>query len=100
MCSAAAGEADLIGREPIQAGVRSDGVLELQIFPDGIPRSLDRLVSVQADLFVSDRLPDSLHEDIDRQTHRVLQIRPAPPLVLGWVRLEKTAQGMPAEREC
>ena len=51
-------EVGLIGREPIQAGVRPDGVIELQVFPDGSSGFGDRLVSMEIDLLVLDRLPD------------------------------------------
>jgi hypothetical protein len=57
-------EVDLVGREPIQAGVRPGGVVELQVFSDGSPGFLDRLLCMEIDLFIFDRLPDSLHEKI------------------------------------
>ena len=49
-------EVDLIGREPVQAGVRPLGVIKLQVFPDGSPGFLDCLVCVEIDLFILDRL--------------------------------------------
>ena len=57
-------EVDLIGREPIQAGVRPGGVIELQVFRDGSPGFVDRPVGVEIDLFILDRLPDPFDEDV------------------------------------
>jgi hypothetical protein len=42
--------------------VRSDGVIELQVFPDGSPGFVDRLVCVEINLFILDGLPDPLDE--------------------------------------
>jgi hypothetical protein len=47
-------EVYLIGRERFQAGVRADGVVELQIAADGSSGLADRGVGVQVDLFVLD----------------------------------------------
>ena len=38
-------EVNLFGREPIQAGVRSDGVVELDVATDQSPGFVDRLVA-------------------------------------------------------
>src|ERR1035441_7340225 len=57
-------EVDLIGREPIQAGVWTNGVIKLQVLGDRSSCHLDRFVGVQIDLLVLDRLPDSLAEDV------------------------------------
>ena len=43
-------EVDLIGREPIQAGVRSDGIVKLQVATDQSSGLVDRLVGMQVDL--------------------------------------------------
>jgi hypothetical protein len=46
-------EVYLIGRERFQAGVRPDGVIELQVAADGSSGLADRGVGVQVDLFVT-----------------------------------------------
>jgi hypothetical protein len=53
-------EVGLIGREATQAGVRPDGVIKLQVFPDRSPGLPNRLVGVKIDLFIFDRLPHPL----------------------------------------
>jgi len=57
-------EVYLIGGERFQAGVRPDGVIELQVAADGSSGLADRGVSVQVDLLVLDGLPDALDEDV------------------------------------
>ena len=57
-------EVDLIGRERPQAGMRSDGIIELQVAADGLPCLLDRFVGVKIDLLVLDLFPDALDEDV------------------------------------
>ena len=57
-------EVDLIGGLSLQAGVRSDVVVELDVPSQGGSRFVDRVVGSEVDLFVLDRSPDSLHEDI------------------------------------
>ena len=57
-------EVDLIGREPVQAGVRPLGVIKLQVFPDGSSGFADRLVGVEIDLLILDRLPHPLDEHV------------------------------------
>ena len=54
----------LIGSERLQAGVWADGVVEVDVAPDGCSGLADRLVGVQVDLFIFDRLPNSLDEYI------------------------------------
>ena len=57
-------EVYLIGRERFQAGVRPDGVVELQVAGDGSSGLLDRGVGVKVDLIVLDGLPDTFDEDV------------------------------------
>jgi hypothetical protein len=57
-------EVYLIGRLRFQAGVRSNGVIELQVSADGSSCLADRGVGVQVDLLVLDGLPDALDEDV------------------------------------
>ena len=53
-----------IGRERLQAGMRTDGVVELDVLPDRGSGLMHRLVGVEIDLFILDGLPDPLDENI------------------------------------
>ena len=67
-------EVYLIGRERFQAGVGSDGVVELQVEADGRSGLVGRGVGVQVDLLVLDGLPDALHEDVVTPAHSNMQL--------------------------
>ena len=54
----------LIGRERFQAGMRTDGVVELDVLPDRGSGLMHRIVGVEIDLFILDGLPDPLDENI------------------------------------
>ena len=55
-------DVDLVGRFCLQAGMGSDGVVELQVSADRSSGCVNRLVGVEVDLFILDRLPDPLDE--------------------------------------
>jgi hypothetical protein len=57
-------EIDLIGRERPQAGMRSDGIVELQIATDQRLGLVDYFVGMKIDLLILDRFPHPLDEYI------------------------------------
>src|ERR1700676_3064378 len=57
-------EVYLIRRERIQAGVWTGGVEEVDVAADLCSGLLDRLVGVQIDMLILDRLPEPLDENI------------------------------------
>src|ERR1700681_1919362 len=57
-------EIGLIGRSPVKAGVRTSPIVEVQISADRGACLADAVVSSQIDLFVLDRSPDALDEDV------------------------------------
>jgi len=48
--------------------VRPDGVIKLQVFSDGSSGFADRLVGVEIDLLILDRLPGPLNEHVVAST--------------------------------
>src|ERR1017187_5305548 len=57
-------EVYLVRRERIQAGVWTGGVEEIDVAADLCSGLLDRLVGVQIDMLILDRLPEPLDENI------------------------------------
>ena len=57
-------EIGLIGRLPVKTGVWASPIVEVQISADRGARLADAVVGVQIDVFVFDRFPDALDEDV------------------------------------
>jgi hypothetical protein len=74
----AAVEVYLIGRERLQAAVWPGGVVEIDVATNLRSDLLYRLVGVQVDLLLLDRLPDALYEYVVAPTAPAIHAYPDP----------------------